>query len=54
MIQATIYLICAVHCAGDARKVIPLEVPRLTCAQSAEQAIALAWPEYRILRVECQ
>jgi hypothetical protein len=54
MIQATIYLVCALHCAGDVRKVIPLEVPRLTCAQSAQQAVALAWPGYRIAKVECK
>jgi hypothetical protein len=25
----------------------------LMCAQAAEQAIALAWPGYRIERIEC-
>jgi hypothetical protein len=34
-------------------KTIPLEVPRLMCAQAAEQAIALAWPGYRIEKIEC-
>jgi hypothetical protein len=53
MIQATIFLVCVSCNSVVAHKVIPLEVPMLMCAQSAEQAVALAWPDYRIERIEC-
>jgi hypothetical protein len=53
MIQATIFL-CSLSCSGPAdHLVIPLEVPRLMCEQSAERAVALAWPGYRIEKIEC-
>ena len=55
MVQATIFLACvhAFPCESGAKLVIPLEVPRLTCVISAQQAVALAWSSYKIEKLEC-
>ena len=55
MVQATIFLACvhAFPCESGAKLVIPLEVPRLTCVISAQQAVALVWPDYKIEKLEC-
>ena len=56
MVQATIFLACIraiLPCESGAKLVIPVEVPRLSCVISAQQAVALAWPDYKIEKLEC-
>ena len=53
MIVATVFLACLnATCAGQ-HFALPLQVPVLQCAIAAQEAIALAWPDWRVERVDC-
>ena len=56
MIQALI-LLCLMSdtsCTPETAQIpVIIKVPQGTCTSSAEQAVALSYPEYRIVKVIC-